>query len=137
MVGLQYRGQGYDVEPIPVEMVKSNIVGKYRGQSYTFAYPKHIPVPQIVSNLKYRGVAYQNNEAGAIASIPPTEFWRSVTAPTVRTSSITMRQVRKAEVSRIHRENIQRRLQHRLEVARSKGDERLIHQLEQEMRQFV
>lgn len=36
----------------------------------------------------------------------------------------------------IHRANIQRRLEHRLEVARAKGDEDLIRQLEQEMRQI-
>ncbi|BAU07330.1 MULTISPECIES: arginine synthesis PII-interacting regulator PirA [Fischerella] len=35
-----------------------------------------------------------------------------------------------------HRENIRRSLQHRLEVARAKGDENLIRQLEAEMRYF-
>lgn len=35
-----------------------------------------------------------------------------------------------------HRENIIRSLQHRLEVARAKGDENLIRQLEAEMRYF-
>ncbi|MEH2154811.1 arginine synthesis PII-interacting regulator PirA [Nostoc sp.] len=33
-----------------------------------------------------------------------------------------------------HRANIQRSLEHRLEVARAKGDEQLIRQLEAEMR---
>jgi hypothetical protein len=36
----------------------------------------------------------------------------------------------------IHRENIQRSLQHRLEVARTRGDEKLIRQLEEEMKYF-
>jgi hypothetical protein len=35
-----------------------------------------------------------------------------------------------------HRENIRRSLQHRLEVARAKGDENLIRQLEAEMKYF-
>lgn len=33
-----------------------------------------------------------------------------------------------------HRQNIQRSLEHRLEVARANGDEKLIRQLEDEMR---
>jgi hypothetical protein len=33
-----------------------------------------------------------------------------------------------------HRENIQKSLEHRLKVARAKGDEQLIRQLEAEMR---
>nr|MDZ8009225.1 hypothetical protein [Nostoc sp. DedSLP05] len=33
-----------------------------------------------------------------------------------------------------HRENIQRSLEHRLQVARAKGDEQLIRQLEAEMK---
>ncbi|ABA23400.1 conserved hypothetical protein [Trichormus variabilis ATCC 29413] len=37
----------------------------------------------------------------------------------------------------VHRQNIQRNIQHRLEVARAKGDERLIRQLEAELRQFA
>ena len=42
--------------------------------------------------------------------------------------------VRKAQEA--HRQNIQRSLEHRLQVARAKGDEKLIHQLEAEMRDF-
>ncbi|MBD2343168.1 arginine synthesis PII-interacting regulator PirA [Anabaena subtropica] len=37
----------------------------------------------------------------------------------------------------VHRQNIQRNIEHRLEVARAKGDERLIRQLEAELRQFA
>lgn len=41
-------------------------------------------------------------------------------------------QLRSKEVARIHRLNIQRSLQHRLEVAQAKGDETLIRQLQEE-----
>ncbi|BCL33647.1 hypothetical protein [Nostoc sp. MS1] len=37
----------------------------------------------------------------------------------------------------VHRQNIQRNIEHRLEVARAKGDERLVRQLEAELRQFA
>ncbi len=36
----------------------------------------------------------------------------------------------------VHKESIKRSLQHRLEVARAKGDEKLIRQLEEEMKYF-
>jgi hypothetical protein len=42
------------------------------------------------------------------------------------------RQQRFREAAQTHRLNIQRSLEHRLEIARSKGDETLIHQLQAE-----
>lgn len=39
-------------------------------------------------------------------------------------------------VADVHRANIQKRLEHRLEVARAKGDENLIRLLEAEMQQM-
>ena len=36
------------------------------------------------------------------------------------------------EATKIHQANIQKSLEHRLEVAKAKGDETLIHQLEAE-----
>lgn len=40
------------------------------------------------------------------------------------------------KASEAHRLNIQRSLQHRLEVAKAKGDENLVRQLEAEMNYF-
>ena len=39
------------------------------------------------------------------------------------------------KLSDVHQSNIQKRLEHRLEVARANGDEKLIRVLEAEMRQ--
>ncbi|MBD2363897.1 MULTISPECIES: hypothetical protein [unclassified Anabaena] len=36
----------------------------------------------------------------------------------------------------LHKQNIQRNIEHRLEVAKAHGDQRLIRQLEAEMRHF-
>ncbi|MBD2185480.1 MULTISPECIES: hypothetical protein [Aerosakkonema] len=50
-----------------------------------------------------------------------------------------MSRINREEVKRtadVHRANIQKRLEQRLEVARSKGDENLIRLLEQEMQQL-
>lgn len=40
------------------------------------------------------------------------------------------------KVSETHRANIQKRLEHRLEVAKAKGNEELVRQLEAEMQQL-
>ncbi|MCL1475385.1 hypothetical protein [Argonema antarcticum] len=50
-----------------------------------------------------------------------------------------MNRIRREEVEKtadIHRANLQKRLEHRLEVARTKGDENLIRLLEREMQQL-
>ncbi len=45
-------------------------------------------------------------------------------------------QLRILKTAETHRANIQRSLQHRLEVAKAKGDENLIYQLEAEMNYY-
>jgi hypothetical protein len=40
------------------------------------------------------------------------------------------------QTAEVHRQNIQKSLQHRLDVARANGDENLIRQLEAEMKYF-
>lgn len=45
-------------------------------------------------------------------------------------------QQRQIEALRTHRLSIQRSLQHRLEVARAKGEETLVHQLETEAKSY-
>ncbi|WP_431191314.1 arginine synthesis PII-interacting regulator PirA [Funiculus sociatus] len=46
------------------------------------------------------------------------------------------RQDNRKNAAAAHRENIQKSLQHRLEVARAKGDEALVRQLEAEANYF-
>ena len=49
------------------------------------------------------------------------------------TAARKQRQVMRKELNTVHRQNLQRRLHHRLEVARADGNKTLIQQLEQEM----
>ncbi|MHC5725639.1 MAG: arginine synthesis PII-interacting regulator PirA [Nostoc sp.] len=49
-------------------------------------------------------------------------------------SQNTLQSVSKGQ--EVHRANIQKSLEHRLQVARAKGDEQLIRQLEAEMTHF-
>jgi hypothetical protein len=137
---LSYRGNSYNLESVPVSMVESGITGRYRGQTFRFSHPRRVPVPQPILNLKYRGVAYQTTTTGGIETVPTATAQPVVSTAKstyVKTSAIQSRRVLLNEVSRIHRQNIQRSLQHRLEVARAKGDQNLIYQLEQEMQHFI
>ena len=49
------------------------------------------------------------------------------------TAARKQRQAMRKELNTVHRQNLQRRLHHRIEVARANGNEALIQQLEQEM----
>jgi hypothetical protein len=117
---LKYRGVAYSVENSPVEMVESDRVGHYRGQSYPFLRLSHLPVPQPMLKLTYRGVPYQTTVTGGSA---PTSASRAIP-----------RLAQRADTQQVHRHHLLNLLQHRLDVARGKGDERLVQQLEQERR---
>ncbi|HEY9621611.1 MAG TPA: DUF4278 domain-containing protein [Crinalium sp.] len=141
---LVYRGVGYDYEPTPTDMVESGVKGQYRGQTVDFKYPRHVPAPQPVLGLKYRGASYQTTSAGTastndLEAVKPVK--RAATPVTVPAHmrpgqlhpAFLNRQAMMNEVSNTHRQNIQRRLAHRLEVAKAKGDQFLVNQLEREM----
>jgi len=140
---LSYRGIPYDSVSTPINMIESEAVGHYRGGNFHFAYPRHIPVPQPALELKYRGVAYQTNASGGSESISPATraakaAVRDVFRPTgvdQARSAIRTRQAILSEVARVHRQNIERSLQHRIEVAKSRGDQNLVNVLEREMQQ--
>ena len=86
---LTYRGNRYESEPTAIDMIDSQVVGRYRGQSITLQYPRHIPV-QPVADLKYRGVAYATTPTGQVRpvsrhvqskpAVPTTTVVQSVSA---------------------------------------------------------
>jgi hypothetical protein len=136
---LFYRGVGYDYEPVSIDKVETGQVSHYRGQSYVVPYPHHIPACQPLVELTYRGVTYRTTATGTNETLksPATPRVEPVTNSTARLrQAIVGRQVIMSEVTKTHRQNIQRLLQRRLDAARAKGDETLIHQLEQEMQSF-
>jgi Domain of unknown function (DUF4278) len=133
---LTYRGVDYDYNPPSLEMSESEITGRYRGRSYQFSYVRHVPFPQPVAELTYRGVAYKTNAQGQVEAAPsPTAVNRqdaAVGLHPVRTMAEARRQLLK-EAALAHRTNIQRSLEHRIAVARNQGNEPLVRQLEEEM----
>jgi len=133
------RGVGCQHDPIVVNEMDSNGVGRERGRQTD--YPRHIPVPNMTANLRYRGIQYCVNAEGEVEAIAPDTV-NTVSTP-VTPKVMTMRPTmtaRKAlmrELSNVHRQNIQRSLQHRINVAREHGNEQLVRQLELEMQQYA
>ena len=129
---LSYRGANYEQDVPSLEMTDSEITGKYRGQAVTYRYPRHIPVPQATPQLKYRGVTYCTNpraNAEAAFAAPAAEG-----TPDSVGSKPQKRQELMKQLEETHYRNICRRLEHRLEVARKRGDRDLLRMLEEEMR---
>lgn len=136
---LSYRGRHYTHESTPVEMIESGLTGTYRGQSFPITYPRHIPVPQSSHELVYRGVAYRTSTTG---SAVPVERKRPAVAvqtkPMVAPSCLIEKRSRRVSLTSyetVHRSNIQRRLQQRIEAAKAHGDQRLLNLLERELQQ--
>ncbi|NJN88639.1 MAG: DUF4278 domain-containing protein [Leptolyngbyaceae cyanobacterium SL_7_1] len=134
---LRYRGIEYNYQPTTAEPVETSLVGHYRGQRFHFAYPRHIPIPQPLLNLMYRGIGYRTTETGAIETAPQIAPLVAPKAATASKSPAQLRRVRLTEAAKAHHANIRRSLYHRLDVARQKGDETLIQQLERELELFA
>lgn len=129
---LSYRGHSYNQDVTSVDMVNSNMTGSYRGRTYPLTYPRHIPVAQPTHHLVYRGAAYQTTATGGYKPVhAPNSAVEAVSISAVRPS----RQMRTDSYDNVHRLNIQRRLQQRIEAAKARGDQKLLRLLEHEMQQ--
>lgn len=131
---LSYRGVHYKEAPSALEVAEGEISGRYRGHDWRFHYLRHIPEPPAVHNLKYRGVPYRTRQS-AVAE--PTEVAQPVAAITSQTLPILQKREVLDEIMRSHLRNIQRSLEHRLQVARAKGDKSLVRLLEAESEQMA
>ena len=136
-----YRGVEYDYNPPSLEVREGEILGKYRGRPLHFNYVRHVPVPQPVADLTFRGVPYRTTAQGQVC---PSEVAHEQQRPSVfqgiKSSDNSIMRARRhllKEAAESHRNNIQRTLQHRIEVARAQGNEMLLKQLEEEMHQLA
>ena len=137
---LCYRGVEYDYNPPMLEVSESELMGKYRGCPTQFSYVRHVPIPQPVAELTYRGHSYRTTSRGQVQQITqqPESIFKKLKA--LARPANTIAQARRTllqEAAKIHQENIHQNLLHRLQVAREQGNERLIHQLEDEMHQLA
>jgi hypothetical protein len=134
---LSYRGAHYRYQPTPVDLVDSGVSARYRGQQYHLSYPRHIPIPQTVASLKYRGVAYQTTDTGSRTIAPAVRSAVATGKAVPLPLSTQVRRLLPAEAAKVHQETIRQRLQHRIEVAKARGDEQLLHQLEDELHWYA
>ncbi|HAX85168.1 MAG TPA: hypothetical protein DCY91_02640 [Cyanobacteria bacterium UBA11370] len=131
-----YRGVSYEENAAStLEVTEGEIGGTYRGHNWRVHYLRHIPEPAPVHDLKWRGVAYRTGQPKVIESIPVVS---SVATVAVK-RSLTRQQRKKVldEIATMHLKNIQRSLEHRLEVAKANGDENLVRVLEKESEQMM
>lgn len=140
---LKYRSISYKQNPPTLELTTGETGGKYRGANWNHHYLRHIPVPQPVANLKYRGVTYCTGDP---VDVEASQLRRRYTGTVVATSKPTLQNTQPQaksrrevmdELNNIHLNNIRRNLEHRLQVARAKGDRHLVQMLEAEVEQIV
>ncbi|HEY9890183.1 MAG TPA: DUF4278 domain-containing protein [Candidatus Obscuribacterales bacterium] len=135
---LCYRGVEYDYTPPVLEVSESEMLGHYRGRSLHFSYVKHVPFPQPEADLKYRGATYHTNRQGEVEAT--VQLQKSSQEPQFKPVFDSMAAARRSllqESARVHQDNIRRSLEHRLQVAQSRGDVSLVRQLEDEMHQLA
>ena len=136
---LCYRGVNYDYNPPSLEVRDSELTGNYRGRPINFTYVSHISVPQPVSNYTYRGVSYSTNAQGQVQppiAVPLREPVFQAERAVIGKGFQARRHLLR-EAAEAHRVNIQQSIQHRIDVARSQGNDRLLQQLEDELHQVV
>jgi hypothetical protein len=139
---LTYRGVSYESNPSNLELIEQEIGGKYRGATWKQKYLRHIPVSQPKIDLKYRGIAYCTGDPidveASLLRRNYNEAANSTAIPTTTEAELTpsSRQQLLEELNHIHLNNICRNLEHRLQVARAKGDQNLIQLLEAEAKQL-
>lgn len=139
-----YRGITQDKELPTIEMMEGPVGGKYRGNAWTYSYPRHIPTPEATTPLKYRGVSYQKAETHSEvieASFVKEQTPRPSPLPFPVKEKSLIDEVSKRpiahESSHIHKANICSLLERRLHSARVRGDHNLIHLLEREAAQLI
>ncbi|MDJ0706809.1 MAG: DUF4278 domain-containing protein [Leptolyngbyaceae cyanobacterium MO_188.B28] len=137
---LCYRGVEYDYNPPMLEVSESELMGTYRGCPTQFSYVRHLPIPQPVAELTYRGHTYRTTSRGRIEQItqkPESIFQKLKALARPANPMAKARRTLLQEAAKIHQQNIHQNLLHRLQVAREQGNERLVHLLEDEMHQLA
>jgi hypothetical protein len=131
---LSYRGVNYEHTKPTLEVTEGEILGKYRGTGWRCHTLKEVPVLQPNMALTYRGVNYETNPAAGACR----HLSQGVEAPAGGRPSIFSRSLadRRANTD-VHRANLKRNLERRLQAARERGDEQLVSLLEAESRQLV
>jgi hypothetical protein len=138
---LNNRAFNYEPNLSNIELTESEIVDKCQGTNGKQKYPRHIPVPQPKIDLKSPGVECSTGDLVEIEANQLRQNYiadDSVAVPRKNEVVLTKskRQQVLEELNNVHLNNLRRNLEHRLQVAREKGDENLIRLLEAEFEQI-
>lgn len=125
---LAYRGIEYNRKPLPIDVQEEDVIAKYRGRTYRVnRYPRHLPVPQAPLDLRYRGIEYKTHQCEEPIH---AGFQRQPCQHQSAKSELPV------ELATAHCQNILKSLEHRLQVAKEKGDRVLVSQLERERKEL-
>ncbi|NEQ69835.1 MAG: DUF4278 domain-containing protein [Symploca sp. SIO2D2] len=132
---LTYRGIQYQTEPATLEIREGEIGGTYRGSPWRVHYLRHIPEPTPVHNLTWRGISYcTGNTQAAQPSTNPQPIGATLSRSWVFRKE---RQKLLDEAMKAHLSSIRSSLEHRMQVAKAKGDNKLVSLLEAESEQMM
>jgi hypothetical protein len=138
---LNNRAFNYEPNLSNIELTESEIVDKCQDTDGKQKYPRHIPVPQSKIELKSPGVECSTGDLIDIEANQLRQNYIADNSDAVpRKNEVvltkTKRQQALEELNNVHLNNLRRNLEHRLQVAREKGDENLIRLLEAEFEQI-
>ncbi|MBW4652747.1 MAG: hypothetical protein KME20_06945 [Kaiparowitsia implicata GSE-PSE-MK54-09C] len=130
---LRQRTAEWEYEPVGTGLIEADVFGQEREQAFGFSYPRQVPVPQSI----WASVGDRSSAPITEVGCRPTP---SNTCPpfTQRLNArIHAHQQQLQQAEQVHRSNLEQRLQHRLEVAIARGDQRLVHQLHLELQDLT
>lgn len=141
---LTYRGVEYHTNAPDLEVINTETIGCYRGIPCQRHHYSAAIGSAFVSTLMYRGVEYQTGGQPETA-VAPQDLPQEVVTPAeiAVAPSLVVGQdfslpiapdllTNVAELDKVHDTFIRKSLEHRLAVAREKGDDQLIQLLEAE-----
>ena len=132
---LTYRGTSYESDIPKIDVTEGEVAGKYRGQSWKYHYPRHIPVPGPPRQLKYRGVSLIKGEITTASAMAINAITEQISAQR-RTESVEGPAL-KNNIGPTHRANLCRILDRRKQAAIERGDRVLLEQLENESQYLI
>lgn len=136
-----YHGTSYESNPSKQEFTEGGISGEYCGTTGQQKYLRHIPVHHSKVDQQCHDITHN---VGDLIDVETTELRKNydreaacVPITAEACSNKSSRQQALEELRNTQLDNIRRKLEHRLQVAREKGDEHLIYLLEAEAQQLA
>lgn len=123
---LSYRGVSYEYSPPTLEVTEGEIQGKYRGTPWKCHTLAEVPVPRSPQASENPKSVYSQQDFSQIEQTQPSQ-----SQPICLTFNVLQ------QLKRIHKANIDRSLEHRMQVAIDRGDKQLLQVLESELRETV